>query len=86
MSTVVFGEMLQQARLKHGYSLTELEEKTNISASYLFRLEKGIAKNPCFMTVCNLAILMGMDMSEILESFGYGEEDISRLLSNVNNT
>lgn len=83
MSAVVFGERLQQARMKQGYSLAELAEKMNISASYLFRLEKGTVKNPCFMTVCNLAILVGMNMSEILESFGYKEEDIFRLLSDV---
>lgn len=71
ISEVKFGEILKRERKNRKMSLRELNEKSNIEASYIHRLEKGNRDNPGFTTVCALAHALNLDGNEVLNSFGY---------------
>lgn len=47
------------------------EEKVQITASYLNRIEKGNRENISFNIVCFLIQELNLDINEVFESFGY---------------
>jgi len=51
------GPVIRQLRLQHGLSLLELAERTDVSVSYLSRLEKGLSV-PAFTILSRLAAVL----------------------------
>jgi len=56
------GPVIRQLRLQHGLSLSELAERTDISLSYLSRLEKGLSV-PAFTLLSRLAAVLDTNSS-----------------------
>ncbi|MFL0251144.1 helix-turn-helix domain-containing protein [Clostridium neuense] len=54
MSKITFGEKIKKLRIKNGFTLKKVENDTNLSASYINRLEIGERTNPSFATVKTL--------------------------------
>lgn len=64
-----FANFVKKAREKQGMSLQELENQTGISASYIFRLEKGQRKNPTMRIAGVLMDALGEDKGWIERCF-----------------
>ncbi|MFH1676655.1 MAG: helix-turn-helix transcriptional regulator [bacterium] len=62
-ATVAFGEILSKHRQAQKYSLRELEEICDVSASYISRLEKGEA-SASYEVIIRLAAAFGVEPSE----------------------
>ncbi|QHS24327.1 helix-turn-helix transcriptional regulator [Virgibacillus sp. MSP4-1] len=61
-----FAVKIKQAREKKGYSLKELAEKIDSSASYINRLERYERKNPTFSLFILLSEALEIDLWELL--------------------
>lgn len=67
-----FGELLRALREEKGYTLRQLEEMTNVTASYLYRIETGNRKAPSINVVHRLAEALEVDPSLLLEAANEG--------------
>jgi transcriptional regulator with XRE-family HTH domain len=61
------GPSIQEGRQKLGLSLSELAGQTDISVSYLSRLEKGRSV-PSFMLLSRIGGVLGVDLSYFAET------------------
>lgn len=66
------GELLRALREEKGYTLRQLEEMTNVTASYLYRIETGNRKAPSINVVHRLAEALEVDPSLLLEAANEG--------------
>ncbi len=62
-----FGSIIRYLREKQGYSLKDLEDMTDISPSYINRLENGARACPSYPIVEKLAKALNADVTELLE-------------------
>ena len=62
---VVFGLKLRQARVKQGLSVTELAQRSGLSASYITEIEKG-RKYPKADKILRLARALGYDYDQLV--------------------
>lgn len=60
-------EMIKAERKKAGLSYEELGKRLGVSASYLYRLEKGQRKNPSSTVLKSLCELFNIDPSKVLQ-------------------
>ncbi|BBW98889.1 helix-turn-helix domain-containing protein [Geobacillus subterraneus] len=67
-----FSKLLFYKRGELNLSLREIAEQTNIHPSYLWRLEMDDSKSPSFEVVCKLIEVLGLDVKEVFDAFGYG--------------
>jgi transcriptional regulator with XRE-family HTH domain len=63
-----FGMLLKFFRVLRGYSLKDLEEISNVSSSYIFRLENGDRKAPSLPKVFALAEALEIPYYKLLET------------------
>jgi len=75
-----FGELLQMARRKKGYSLRDLAERTGMNYSRLSRIEHGTRPAPGLAEIRTLADSLDVDMSDLLVSSGTPREVMEHLL------
>ena len=61
------GSYIREKRELKGLSLKELEELSDISASYINRIENGNRKAPSVPILTNLARCLGIDVADLLE-------------------
>lgn len=76
-----FGMLIRYIRKKKGYSLADLEEMTNISKSYIYRLEKGERKAPSIKIIEKLAQALDIDINELLKAVNNDSEEVPSLES-----
>lgn len=62
-----FAQLFKNARLKHGYSLREVERFTGISNAYINQLETGKVSEPGFSMVVRLSAAYGISIQELLD-------------------
>lgn len=62
-----FGQLLRTLREEKGYTLRQLEEMTNVTASYLYRIETGHRKAPSLNIVQRLAEALEVDPLILIE-------------------
>lgn len=65
--SVNFGTMLRYYRENKGMSLAQLQAATNISASYIQRLESGSRRAPSFPILKLLASALEVDMADLID-------------------
>lgn len=75
-----FGDLLHVARLKKGYSLRDLAERTGMNYSRLSRIEHGTRPAPGLAEIRLLADSLDVDMSDLLVSSGTPREVMEHLL------
>ncbi|MCK4257662.1 MAG: helix-turn-helix domain-containing protein [Halanaerobiales bacterium] len=73
---MTLGERLKQARKQKGLTLVQVENLTNVSQSYLSKIERGQRKKPSLELIRNLAKLYKVDLNWVIEGFKeYGIND-----------
>ena len=80
MDKARFGDLLQSARQRKGYSLRDLAERTGMNYSRLSRIEHGTRPAPGLAEIRRLADSLDVDMSELLVSTGTPREVMQYLL------
>jgi len=80
MRKASFGDLLQSARRRKGYSLRDLAERTGLNYSRLSRIEHGTRPAPGLAEIRLLADSLDVDMSELLVSSGTPREVMQHLL------
>ena len=60
-------EMIKAERKRRGWSYEELGKRLGVSASYLYRLEKGQRKNPSSTVLKSLCELFNIDPGKVLQ-------------------
>jgi len=66
-----YGEYLKALRESKGFTLREVEKKTDISNAYLSQLESSKIKQPSPTTLYKLAELFGIKYEVLMEKVGY---------------
>ncbi len=61
------GNLLKEKRIQRGLSLKDVEEKTDITGSYLNRLENGSRTNPSSIIIKKLGEFYGIQEKVIIE-------------------
>lgn len=59
----LFGQRLREQRIKHGLTLEQLAEKSELSSNYIGMVERGL-KEPGLATIVNRSILCGQHKKE----------------------
>ncbi|WP_249365640.1 helix-turn-helix domain-containing protein [Cytobacillus citreus] len=59
---------IKRLRIKKGYSINELSEKSGISKSYLSYIERGIQQNPSLQVLSRLANTLDTDVEDLLDN------------------
>lgn len=72
-----FGEFLQSARNKSGFSLRAVEEATGISNAYLSQLEQGKIKRPSPVILYKLSDVYKVPYADLFHLVGYPLPDTS---------
>ena len=67
LRTVSLGARIRQLRQEAGWSLDEASERTGVSRSSLFKIEKG-RMSPTFDAMLKIAHGLGIDVSHLLEN------------------
>lgn len=80
MRKAKFGDLLNEARRKKGYSLRELAKRTGINYSRLSRIEHGTRPAPGLAEIRRLADSLDVEMSDLLVSSGTPREVMEHLL------
>lgn len=65
LPTVIFGEVLQELRLKRGLTQDKLAELANTERSHISALERA-EKGPALATIFSLAAALGMPAGELI--------------------
>ncbi|WP_051556568.1 helix-turn-helix domain-containing protein [Alkalihalobacterium bogoriense] len=63
-----FGKLLKKLRLEKGYSLQQLAELSNVTPSYINRLERGLRKRPSIPLMMQLAEALKVDISVLIRT------------------
>jgi len=70
-----FGLCIKKRRLEKEYSLSEMENLTGVSASYINRLEKGERKAPSLPIMQAIGKVLGVDIAVLLNLATPSETD-----------
>ncbi|WFA05273.1 helix-turn-helix transcriptional regulator [Bacillus sp. HSf4] len=73
-----FAKLLKNLRISKGYSLKQLAERSNVTPSYLNRLERGERKRPTFSVLEHIAEGLDVDVNVLL---GLDAKDTNEPLS-----
>lgn len=65
---MLVGVKLKNLRLKRGYSINELSDRSGVSKSYLSYIERGIQKNPSLQVLSKLASTLDTNVEELLDN------------------
>ena len=66
-----YGEYFKALRESKGFTLRDVEKKTEVSNAYLSQLETGKIKQPSPITLHKLAGLYGVGYETLMEKVGY---------------
>jgi transcriptional regulator with XRE-family HTH domain len=64
---MINAQLIRQARIDKGLNIDEVALKAQVSRFSIYRLEKGITKNPQAKTLKKLAVLYGKDTSYFIK-------------------
>ena len=62
----LFGQRLREQRIKHGLTLEQLAEKSELSSNYIGMVERG-ERNPSYMSLIKIAAGLGMPVYKMLK-------------------
>lgn len=65
--TITIGTLLGIARECKGWTLRDLEKRTDVSNALISQIENGHVKNPGFGTIVRLADALGLKLDRIAE-------------------
>ncbi|MBQ6447663.1 MAG: helix-turn-helix domain-containing protein [Bacillus sp. (in: Bacteria)] len=65
---MLVGAKIKKLRLKRGFSINELSDKSGVSKSYLSYIERGIQKNPSLQVLTKLAYTLDTNVEELLDN------------------
>ncbi|WP_328824087.1 helix-turn-helix domain-containing protein, partial [Niallia circulans] len=65
---MLVGEKIKTLRIKKGFSINELSDKSGVSKSYLSYIERGIQKNPSLQVLTKLAHTLETNVEELLDN------------------
>jgi len=71
-----FGEYLRRLRLEQRLSLRDVEEKADVSNSYIALIEKGLRKPPGADVLKRLATVYNVPVKDLLKAAGYLDEEM----------
>ena len=66
-----FGDFIKQKRIELGLSLRDMESRTGISNAYLSMIESGKRPAPHPNKLKEIAIVLGIDLVELMKIAGY---------------
>lgn len=75
MEAKEFGQYLKKLRLENGYTIRQVEMKTEISNAYLSQIENGKRGVPSAAILKKLAPVYKVGHADLLQSAGYIDED-----------
>ena len=81
---MTFGEFLKELRLKAGLKLRDVEERTEISNSYLSQIESGKRNPPHPDILKKLAPVYGVSLNHLMAKAGYLDPNIARPENEMN--
>lgn len=70
-----FGDLVRKERTNAGLSYSELARLTDVSISYISRIEKGERGNVTVSMLLNLCKTLNIDVMEALETYGYEKKE-----------
>jgi len=79
----VLGEILRRARLHHGLTLRQVEERTGLPNAHLSQIERGVIKRPDAAILMDLAELYALNYRLVAEWAGYIDPKSSRTSSQL---
>lgn len=65
---MLVGAKIKTLRIKKGFSINELSNKSGVSKSYLSYIERGIQKNPSLQVLAKLAHTLETNVEELLDN------------------
>ncbi|MCM2981582.1 helix-turn-helix domain-containing protein [Niallia sp. FSL W8-0951] len=65
---MLVGEKIKTLRIKKGFSINELSDKSGVSKSYLSYIERGIQKNPSLQVLTKLSHTLETNVEELLDN------------------
>ncbi|WP_312099036.1 helix-turn-helix domain-containing protein [Niallia sp.] len=65
---MLVGVKVKKIRLKRGYSINELSDRSGVSKSYLSYIERGIQKNPSLQVLTKLANTLDTNVEDLLDN------------------
>ncbi|CAM5733467.1 helix-turn-helix domain-containing protein [Bacillus circulans] len=65
---MLVGAKIKALRIKKGFSINELSDKSGVSKSYLSYIERGIQKNPSLQVLTKLAHTLETNVEELLDN------------------
>ncbi|PLT31080.1 helix-turn-helix domain-containing protein [Peribacillus deserti] len=68
------GEAFRRMRIRKGYSISQLADRSGISKSYLSYIERGLQQNPSINILTKLAQVLDCSMDDLM---GDGMSDIT---------
>ena len=71
--TTELGQLLKKERVKRGWSLREVERRTEIANAHLSQIETGIIERPDVGVLYRLANLYGIEWVRIMKIAGHVE-------------
>ncbi|MBM7690897.1 transcriptional regulator with XRE-family HTH domain [Peribacillus deserti] len=60
------GNAFRRLRIKKGYSITQLAERTGISKSYLSYIERGLQQNPSINILTKIAQVLDCSVDDLM--------------------
>lgn len=79
-TSIIFGRLLRQKRIKKGFSLRKFAEKVGVSPTYLSQVEQGNVAPPTAERVRRMAELLGENADEWIALAGRVPEDLSEII------
>ena len=67
MMTITLGQLIAIARECKGWSLRDLEKRTDVSHALISQIEHGHVKDPGFRTIVKLADALGLKLDRVAE-------------------
>lgn len=67
------GQLLKKERVKRGWSLREVERRTEIANAHLSQIETGVIERPDVGVLWTLANVYGVDYPKLLRMAGHAE-------------
>lgn len=64
-----FSNLIKTKRLEKGLTLSELEQLSGVSSSYINRIENGYNKQPSYEIVINIAIALDISDEEVKNAY-----------------
>ncbi len=79
----VLGEILRRARIHHGLTLRQVEQRTGLPNAHLSQIERGAIRRPDPAILMDLAELYSLNYRLVAEWAGYLDANASRTSSHL---